>query len=236
MEVGHNISASSGMWDFGNNVPDTFVDHISLSVPMYKEGQEIVCDLSEFFMKPNQIHYELGCSTGELTKMLAERHYHKENAVIVGLDSQISMIEKAKAHCAGAKSIRFEHANIIDYNFDKTDFITSYYCIQFISPSVRQSVIDKIYESLNWGGAFVLFEKVRSPDARFQDIANNWYNSFKLKNGFTPEQILSKAESLKTVLEPFSTQGNIDILKRAGFKDITTIMKAVCFEGFLAIK
>jgi tRNA (cmo5U34)-methyltransferase len=38
------------------------------------------------------------------------------------------------------------------------------------------------------------------------------------------------------VLEPFSTQGNLDMLKRAGFVDVMTIMKYVCFEGFLAIK
>ena len=27
---------------------------------------------------------------------------------------------------------------------------------QFIEPKFRQNVIDKIYKSLNWGGAFVL--------------------------------------------------------------------------------
>jgi tRNA (cmo5U34)-methyltransferase len=38
------------------------------------------------------------------------------------------------------------------------------------------------------------------------------------------------------VLEPFSTQGNLDLLSRAGFKDVMTLIKYVCFEGFLAIK
>ena len=38
------------------------------------------------------------------------------------------------------------------------------------------------------------------------------------------------------MLEPFSTQGNLDLLARAGFKDVMTLIKYVCFEGFLAIK
>ena len=38
------------------------------------------------------------------------------------------------------------------------------------------------------------------------------------------------------MLEPFSTNGNIEMLQRAGFKDIMSVMKWVCFEGFLAIK
>ena len=47
---------------------------------------------------------------------------------------------------------------------------------------------------------------------------------------------MAKTRSLKGVMEPFSTQGNIDLLKRSGFKDINTIQKYICFEGFLAIK
>jgi len=89
---------------------------------------------------------------------------------------------------------------------------------------------------LNWGGAFILFEKVRAPDARFQDIATSLYTDFKIDQGYNDEEILSKTRSLKGVMEPFSTQGNIDLLGRAGFVDVMTVSKYICFEGFLAIK
>ena len=62
------------------------------------------------------------------------------------------------------------------------------------------------------------------------------YNDFKFRNGFTGEEIVEKSRSLKGVLEPFSTQGNLDLLARSGFVDVTTIQKYLCFEGFLAIK
>ena len=89
---------------------------------------------------------------------------------------------------------------------------------------------------MNWGGAFLFFEKVRYNDARFQDIFTTLYNDYKMQMGYTPEEILNKTRSLKGILEPFSTQGNIDMLKRSGFKDITTIIKDISFQGFLAIK
>jgi tRNA (cmo5U34)-methyltransferase len=82
----------------------------------------------------------------------------------------------------------------------------------------------------------LLFEKVRGADARFQDIMTQLYNDYKIDAGYTAENIISKARSLKGVLEPFSTQGNIDLLRRANFVDICTVQKYVCFEGFLAIK
>ena len=86
------------------------------------------------------------------------------------------------------------------------------------------------------GGAFVIFEKVRSPDARFQDIVSGIYSDYKLAQGYSPEEVIAKSRSLKGVMEPFSTQGNLDMLNRAGFVDVTTIFKWVCFEGFLCIK
>ncbi len=82
----------------------------------------------------------------------------------------------------------------------------------------------------------MLFEKVRAPDARFQDMIVSLYNDYKQREGFSADEILNKTSSLKSVLEPFSTEGNLGLLRRAGFVDVTTVMKYLCFEGFLAIK
>ena len=108
--------------------------------------------------------------------------------------------------------------------------------MQFVQPRLRQEAFKKVYDSLNWGGGFILFEKVRGSDARFQDMTSMIYTDFKMKNGLSAEEIVNKAFSLIGVLEPFSTQGNIDLLKRAGFSDINTIFKWCNFEGFVAIK
>ena len=129
-----------------------------------------------------------------------------------------------------------EAADVNGYEFQKSDLIVSYYCVQFIHSKRRQVLIDRIYEALNWGGGFIWFEKVRGPDARFQDILTTLYNDFKLEQGLDADEIVAKTRSLKGVMEPFSTQGDFDLLKRAGFVDIMTVMKHLCFEGFLAIK
>ena len=81
-----------------------------------------------------------------------------------------------------------------------------------------------------------MFEKVRFPDARFQDIMSQIYIDFKLDQGFSEIDIINKSKSLKGVMEPFSSQGNLQLLKRAGFKDIVTVFKYLNFEGFLSIK
>jgi tRNA (cmo5U34)-methyltransferase len=133
-------------------------------------------------------------------------------------------------------NLEFVVADILEFEYRPSDFITSYYVVQFIRPSYRQLLIDKIFQTLNWGGAFLYFEKVRAPDARFQDIMTGIYNEYKLEQGYSPDEIIQKSRSLKGVLEPFSTQGNIDMLKRAGFVDIMSVAKFGPFEGILAIK
>ena len=60
-----------------------------------------------------------------------------------------------------------------------------------------------------------------------------YYSNYELIN---KDQIYNKATSIRGVLEPFTSKANVDYMKRAGFKDITSIVKYCSFEGFLAIK
>ncbi len=234
--VGHRIEAKNADWSFGGNVPETFVDHIRQSVPLYEEGHDLICQLSDFFCNDDSVCYELGVSTGELLKKLAIHNAHKPGIRWIGLDVEEAMIAKAREHCREVKNIEILNEDIRLFDYEKADFIVSYYCMQFVPPRDRQDLFKKVYDALDWGGAFVMFEKVRGPDARFQDILVSLYNDFKMANGFSAEEILSKSRSLKGILEPFSTEGNLGLLKRAGFVDIMTIQKYICFEGFLAIK
>jgi tRNA (cmo5U34)-methyltransferase len=231
--VGDAISADKGRWSFSGKVSKTFDEHVDRSVPFYKEGHQLIVDMQEYFLQEESVCYEIGCSTGSLTKLLSENNTN-EKTKYFGIDNVKEMIEVAETK--NIKNAEFLVEDIATYKLNNSDLILSYYTIQFIKPQLRQDVIDKIYNSLNWGGGFFLFEKVRANDARFQDYLNSSYNEFKLRNNFTESEIFSKTRSLNGVLEPFSSQGNIDMLKRSGFKDIICIFKYLNFQGFLAIK
>ena len=137
----------------------------------------------------------------------------------------------AKKKNSGIKKIKIINKKIQNLQLEKCSFLTSFYTIQFINPSIRQNIFNKIFKSLRWGGGFLLFEKVRAPDARFQDMMSQIYIEYKIDQKYTPEEILSKSMSLKGVLEPFSTNANIQMMKRAGFKDISTVFKFLNFES-----
>jgi len=236
MKAGQGIETKRSGWDFGGKVADSFVSHVSRSVPGYEEGHNLVCNLSDFFCVDGSIAYEVGTSTGELIRKLAVYNDHKTNMRWVGIDAEVPMIKKAKEHCKGIGNIELYQEDIRLFEYEKSDFIVSYYVLQFIHPKDRQDLIKKLYDALNWGGAFIWFEKVRGPDARFQDILTNIYHNFKLSNGYDAEEIMNKSNSLKGVMEPFSSEGNRGLLERAGFKDIMPIYRNICFEGVVCIK
>lgn len=235
MKTGDKISSKNANWSFRGQVFRNFDKHIKKSVPMYSETQRLYLYLTDFFLQDKSKIVDLGCSTGTFINQVYLRHHNQEKKIsFIGCDTVSEMISSCKKK--HSKKIKFLKKDAFKIDLKNSCIISLFYTLQFISASKRQILIDKIYKNLNWGGALFLVEKVRSPDARFQDIMNQFYIDYKLSVGYNHEEIISKGKSLKGVLDPFSTKGNLDMLKRSGFKDIMTVFKFGCFEGFLAIK
>lgn len=233
--TGDDIEAKTGRWTFGGKVVKNFDDHIKKSVPGYEEGHDLVAKLAPFFLGEHESKFlEMGCSTGLLTKKVRQMT-ERSDVEFIGIDIEKDMVNYANENNKFS-NVKFELADIKDYEISNFNIISSYYTLQFINPSIRQILVDKIFQSLKWGGAFILFEKVRGPDARFQDILQTLYTEYKISQGYNEKEIIGKTLSLKGILEPFSSNANIEMLKRAGFKDINLIFKRLCFEGYLAIK
>mgnify|MGYP001157180377 FL=1 len=234
-KTGDGIEAKIGSWSFGGEVVKNFDNHIKKSVPGYDEGHDLITKLVPFFIGENGSKVvEIGCSTGTLTKKICKLT-DRPDIQFLGIDIESDMIAYAKEN-NNYDNCTFEVGDVKDYDISNSSVITSYYTVQFINPSIRQVIIDKIFNSLNWGGAFLFFEKVRGPDARFQDILQTLYTEYKMSQGYNEKEIIGKTLSLKGILEPFSSNANVEMLKRAGFKDINLIFKRLCFEGYLAIK
>lgn len=223
MGVDANIHQHNAGWSF-ENISGDFDEHILRSIPLYRQGHELICYYSDFFLKPDSVVYDIGCSTGTMLAQLARRHPTKANLRLIGIDKVSDMVERASRLAEQDGRLSFVAANALDIDFSPCDMMIANYTIQFLPPRVRQGLIDTLYRALNWGGAFFMFEKVRAPDGRFQDYANQVYIEFKLDKGFTAAEIVNKARSIKGVMEPFSSQGNIDMLECAGFTDIVTLV------------
>lgn len=232
--VGNSIKAKRSDWSFEGDVFKNFDEHVRKSVPLYDEGHNLIVNLSDYFIKNNSVVYDIGSSTGSFFEKLTKKIDKKIK--MIGIEPSLNMFKFSSNRFKKNKAVSFINDDALNVKFEKSDMVILYYTLQFIPPKNRAILLARIYESLNWGGALFLFEKVRASDARFQDILSNAYIEYKLESGFSGDEIFNKQRSLKGILEPFSSQGNIDNLARSGFKDIITISKYIQFEGFMAIK
>ena len=71
LNVGGKLNVSKN-WKFTKNVSREFDQHVNQSIPEYLEMQNYIASLSQFFIKDDQIIYDLGCSTGQTAKNILD--------------------------------------------------------------------------------------------------------------------------------------------------------------------
>lgn len=108
--------------------------------------------------------------------------------------------------------------------------------MQFIDQKNREKVLKNIYKSLNLGGAFIFSEKILSKYSKNQSMNNDIYSTWKVSQGFSNTQVINKTKSLRGVLDPNTSDINIKILQKVGFKKIEIIAQYLNFQTILAIK
>jgi len=234
--VDDTISAVPGEWRFSEDVSKGFDAHVRKSVPFYDELQRMVIELSEYFVRDQSVVYDLGSSTGATLCRLSEVHAGKENVQFIGIDLSESMIEEARRKIT-QPTVRFIHKNVLDVEFKMpANFVISLFTLQFLTLAERRELLGRVNEGLVEGGGLLVVEKTRAESSFFEDIWLELHWDFKRRQGLTPEQILEKANSIRGVLNPLTTEENLDLLYQTGFTRVEIFFKWYNWSGLLAVK
>ncbi|WP_157978735.1 methyltransferase domain-containing protein [Nocardia aurea] len=232
--VGDSILLSTTKWSFGGNTPEHFEVHVRKSIPLYTEGHDLIASLAEFFTPPGSKIIDVGCSTGTLLTLLAERL--DGPAAFIGVEIEPDMIRVAREKCKSFSTISILAGDAASMDYSGSNVVILYYTLQFARPEQRREIIKRIFEGLVTGGALFLFEKTLCPDARLQDMVGQLYADYKLNGGFNVQEIYEKNRSLRSVMTPQVSASNHEVLEDVGFESVMTVQKYLCFEGILAIK
>ena len=234
MNVGDGIRLTGKSWDF-DEAAANFDQHVIRSVPQLAEQREFVARLARFFLHQDARVYELGVSTGRLAEAVL-RQVADRNISYVGLDISTAMVRQARANLASDARFTAEAADILGYPFEPAALVLSYYTLQFVPVWQREQLLRRVYSALNPGGALVVYEKTLAAHPLLQDMLGQLYAGFKLEQGFSPDEIVNKANALQGMADPRSSEWNKAMLQRCGFGIVESIFRNHCFEGYLAIK
>lgn len=221
-------------FEFNEDVTRVFQDMITRSVPGYELLLQMIALYASVFVRDKSNIYDLGCSLGEVSRLIAEQT-RKLDCAIIAVDNSPSMIRKCQQfgdsgnidwRCDDIQNIEISNASMVVLNLT----------LLFIDRDQRQSLITGIARGLNEGGVLVLSEKVLlDPELENQRMVQ-LHQAFKKMRGYSDLEISQKRTALENVLLPDSQAMHQQRLKQAGFSEVYQCFRCFNFVSYLAIK
>ncbi|MFT6371599.1 MAG: tRNA (cmo5U34)-methyltransferase [Gammaproteobacteria bacterium] len=220
-------------FEFDENVTQVFRDMISRSVPGYELLLRLIGLYASVFVTDKSAVYDLGCSLGEASLIVANQT-NTINCAIIAVDNSESMIKKCLDHpsqkidwiCSDIQQVDIKNASMVILNLT----------LQFIDPDERDALILKIYEGMQPGGILVLSEKILLNDIAENDCMIELYQAFKKTQGYSDLEISQKRTALENVLIPDHQSTLHQRLSQTGFGQIYQCFRCFNFVSYLAIK
>lgn len=229
-----------GDFVFDESVAVVFDDMVERSVPFYVEQQAMFAELARRLWQPGTLVLDLGCSTGTTLVSICSA---LPEARAVGVDNSQPLLERAGSALGQAGlSERVElvdadlEAGIGGLALEPASFVTVCWTLQFLGLDCREALLREVYDLLIPGGALVLAEKIVHETQGVADLYTELYHEFKRRNGYSQTETARKRQALEGVLVPSTIEGNLDLLRRAGFEAPSPFFQWYPFAAFLGVK
>lgn len=224
-------------FEFNDQVAEVFDDMISRSVPFYREVNHTLVEWALLFQKRENLVFDIGCSTGTTIAQLSSKF--EAPTQFVGIDTSEPMLAKAKQKLSSLKAIHqltLSDKSALEMDFTGATLVVLNYTLQFISVGDRQKLLQKIYDGLTLGSMLFITEKVTSKSPLIQESMTFIHESFKVRNGYSKNEVSRKKEALDRVLIPISAEEHLENLELCGFKKKDIVLKWNNWVSIIAIK
>lgn len=227
-----------GDFTFDEAVAEVFPDMIQRSVPGYSNIITAIGMLANRFVTDHSNVYDLGCSRGAGILSI-RRNIADKNAKIIGVDNSEPMVERCRHHlnayhsavpveilCEDIRQTPIQNASMVVLNFT----------LQFLPPSDRFALLEKIYQGLNPNGILVISEKFKFDDNEMNELLIDLHHTFKRANGYSELEVSQKRTSLENVMLIDSIPTHKARLQAVGFHNVELWFQCFNFGSMIAIK
>ncbi|MEZ6136142.1 MAG: carboxy-S-adenosyl-L-methionine synthase CmoA [Pirellulaceae bacterium] len=233
--------ARVGDFAFDEAVADVFPDMIARSVPGYASILAMIEQLSERFALPGTNVYDLGCSLGAATWLMAKRI--PASCTLHAVDNSPAMVsrlrarsEQEQAALEGACAIDVHQADVREFPLSNASFVVLNLTLQFILPAERRDVLAAVYDALLPGGALLLSEKVWFELPTVDKLLTELHHDFKRAHGYSDLEIAQKRTAIENRLIPDTLPQHEQRLGEIGFRVVAPWFQCFNFVSMLAIK
>ena len=213
-----------------------FDTHIDQSVRGYSNLWTDVLKFSEYFVEDGTCVVDIGCSTGKLLKAMKEQN---DKFAPKCFYKGIEIEEDFFPELIDEDQLKFWKGDVRSFDWVtgavNCSLVTSIFSLQFMPKTNRQQIIDRIYEALVKGGAFIFSEKIFSSDSQLQEMMQFCYYDYK-RQFYSAEELLDKEVNLRHMMKPLTYSELLEMVEKAGFESVQPFWQNFNFVGIIAIK
>lgn len=183
-------------WTFKDrSVADNFDRHVREQLPWYDLVTQMVTHIGRHYLPERGMMYDLGASTGNITKALGPEILSRQ-VMAISVDNSPQMADVWRG--VG----EFVIADVRKYELQDYDFCTCFLLLMFLPPRDQEQVFRMLLSRLKKGGALLVFDKVETADGYLGTVLHRLTMAGKVSSGVPAEEIIRKELSLAGVQRP----------------------------------
>jgi len=209
-----------GGWTFNNSdIAKGFDTHVREQLPWYDLSTGVVAHVIRHYLPENGLMYDIGASTGNISKSVANI-LQERNAHCISIEPSKNMIDLFNGYGEIVQTV----AEVHDYK--KFDVAVLFLAIMFVPVAHRESLLAKLIKNCRIGGCIIIFDKCEPKGGYIGTVLSRLTLAGKVATGTPANEIVAKELSLSGCQRPYT----LDI------KEATEVFRFGDFAGWVIEK
>jgi tRNA (cmo5U34)-methyltransferase len=232
--------ANPNKFEFDSAVAAIFPSMAVRSIPTYQDGHLLHAAIAANMLRDGGSVLDVGASHGEFFKALsrefAQRGDGPNKLSLVALDNSAAMCEWLRNDLPHVTVLQ---QDLMENDFlqatEKYDFINCMYVLQFLPMFAQRVVITKLCTMLKPGGILSIGQKERH-EGPVGATLHDAYIGFRLRNGYSMEEINAKTKALANAMWPMTKNEFIDIMQYCDMGQLTEVTRWGVFATYIVAR
>lgn len=213
-----HFPAQPDKFEFDAEVSAIFPNMARRSIPTYEDGHHLHAAIAGSKAKDGYAILDIGASHGEffsaVKRDFQQRGKGFPDVRLVATDNSPEMCKWIRANHPDAEVLQQDLMENPFLQYPETfDFINCMYVLQFLPEFAQPLVLTKICTMLKPGGILSIGQK-ELYEGEVGDILHDEYIGFRLRNGYSMQEIEAKTAALKNSMWPMHKDDLVSILAR----------------------
>jgi tRNA (cmo5U34)-methyltransferase len=215
-------------WTF-EGFGERFDEHARAHLPHYRTATDLAAFVASFALPRGGLLADLGVSTGSTIESVAAKIPERSFSAI-GYDLDESMLDVASKRLSTTSTVSLvlERADLSDpgnLRHEDASVTLALWTLQFLPRSSWVPLLSAARLRSDRDGVLLVAAKTRLPDARWQEIGDAAVVEWKAGHAVAPEEVLSKARSLRGTMLLVTLGGLLDAVEEAGWRSSTVLFR-----------